>query len=142
MHLRLVHEVPAPVERVFAVVTDVTRRPQWVGMARERSLLGGPVSGEGARYHAVDSMPGRTLEYTQTIDRLEPPRLLEESWDGPIAGRSSIRFSGDDSSTTLDIDAELASPLPDFLSFLEPIARRIAKRTFERDLARLDDLVS
>jgi uncharacterized protein YndB with AHSA1/START domain len=142
MQIEFEYVVAAPVDRVFAVVSDISQRPKWVGIARERSLIGdGPV-GEGAQYRAVDKIPGRTLEYTQTILRLEHNQVFEESWDGPMGGHSLISFHGDDATTTLSIDAEVASPLPGVLSFLEPVARIWAKRTFGQDLDRLDELVA
>lgn len=142
MHVEIEHVVAAPVDRVFAVVSDISRRPEWVGIAQERSLIGdGPV-GEGSQYRAVDKFPGRTVEYTQTIQQLEQGRLLEESWDGPMGGRSLIHFDGDDATAILRIEADVASPLPAALSFLEPLARMWAKRMFGRDLARLSRLVA
>ncbi len=141
MHVDLEHVVAAPVDRVFAVVSDIDQRPNWVGMAQERSRIGdGPV-GAGTQYRAVDKMPGRTATYTQTIERIEPNELFAESWDGPMAGHSIIRFTGDDTSTTLTIAADVATPLPGFLTFLEPALRPVAVRTFKQDLARLSDLV-
>ena len=142
MRVEIQHEVAAPVGRVFATVADITQRPKWVGIAQERSLIGdGPV-GEGSQYRAVDKVPGRTLTYTQTIDRHEQNRLFEESWDGPMGGHSVIRFAGDESTTTMTIEADVASPLPRALFLLEPVARWWARRTFAGDLARLDVLVT
>lgn len=142
MRVEFEHVVAAPVTRVFACVSDISQRPKWVGIARERSLIGDGPAGEGSQYRAVDRVPGRTLTYTQTIDRYEKDRLLEESWDGPMAGRSVIHFDGDHTTTTLRIEADVATPLPPALSFLEPIARRWALRMFNRDLSRLDELLT
>jgi uncharacterized protein YndB with AHSA1/START domain len=142
MRLEIEHVVAAPVERVFAVVSDISRRPNWVGIAQQRSQIGDGPIGEGTQYRAVDKVPGRTLEYTQTIERLEQNQLLEESWGGPMGGHSLIRFHGDDTSTNLTIEAEVASPLPGALSFLEPLARTWAKRMFKQDLDHLNELVA
>lgn len=142
MKVEIEHVVAAPIDRVFTVVSDISQRPNWVGIAQQRSQIGdGPV-GKGTQYHAVDKVPGRTLEYTQSIDRLEQNQLLEESWDGPMGGHSLIRFHGDDTTTSLTIEADVASPLPGALSFLEPLARTWAKRMFRQDLDRLNELVT
>lgn len=141
MKVELEHVVAAPVETVFAVVSDIALRPKWVGIAQERtSIVDGPAAAR-ATYRAVDKVPGRTIEYTQTIERFEPNELLEESWDGPMAGRSTIRFREDQDATAMTIEAEVASPLPKALAFLEPAARAWAMRMFRQDLERLNALV-
>lgn len=141
MKVRLDHEVSAPVGRVFAVVSDITQRPEWVGVAQERSQIGtGPV-GAGTQFRAADKVPGRTLEYTQTIVRSEENRLFEESWDGPMGGHSLIRFQDNDGTTGLTVEADVTLPLPKALSFMNPLAERWAKRTFAADLERLSGLV-
>ena len=142
MEVTLEHVVPEPVEKVFAAVSDISLRPQWVGIARERTIINGDPGAEGAQYRAVDKVPGRTIEYTQTIERVEQNELLEESWGGAMAGRSVIRFHENSGATRMAIEAEVASPLPAALSFLEPLARAWAMRMFRQDLARLDELVS
>ncbi len=142
MKVEIEHVVRAPVARVFAVVSDISLRPNWVGIARERSLIDGEPSAEGTRFRAVDKVPGRTLEYTQTIERLKQNELFEESWDGPMAGRSLIRFHEDGGNTRMSIEAEVASPLPKALSLLEPLARTWAMRMFRQDLARLNKLIT
>ena len=90
----------------------------------------------------MDKIPGRTVTYTQTIERLEPDAVLEESWDGPMQGHTLMRFTDQGGSTRVTIEADVASPVPRALSFLEPVARRWAARMFNQDLARLDDLLS
>lgn len=142
MHFDLEHVVPAPVGRTFDAIADITRRPEWVGIAEQRVPLSEGPPASGARYRAVDRIPGRTVTYTQTIDRLEPDSVLEESWDGPMEGHTLVRFIDEGASTRVTIEADVASPVPRALSFLEPVARRWAVRVFSRDLARLDDLVA
>jgi len=138
MQFQLDHVVAAPVDEVFEAVSDISQRPKWVGIAQERTQIGdGPV-GAGTQFRAVDKVPGRTLEYIQTIDRIEENQFLEESWDGPMGGHSEIRFQDNGVTTTLSVVADVSLPVP---SFLSPLAKRWATRTFRKDLERLSRLV-
>lgn len=142
MRFEISYPMNAPRERVFEILSDISRRPEWVGIASQRSQIGEVESGAGSTYRAVDKIPGRTLEYVQTIDRMDAPRLLEESWDGPMGGRSLIRLEGEGAQTTVVVEADVASPVPRQLGFLEPLFRAWARRTFRQDLDRLSGLVA
>jgi uncharacterized protein YndB with AHSA1/START domain len=40
MQVEIEHVVEAPFGRVFAVISDITQRPDWVGIAQQRSQIG------------------------------------------------------------------------------------------------------
>ncbi len=140
MRVALEHVVDAPIEQVFAVVADITQRPSWVGVALERTKTTDDPIGAGSEYQAVDKMPGRRVEYSQRIETYEPPTRLEESWGGPMAGRSSITFTEAGTATRMSIEAELKVPLP--LSLVPPLGRALARSMFKRDLARLNAILA
>lgn len=140
MQVSLEHVSPAPVDRTFAVVSDIARRPSWVGVASERTrIVDGPV-GAGAEYRAVDRFPGRRVEYVQRVERFVPNELFEESWDGPMSGRSTIRFRDEGDGTRLVIDADITLPRP--LSLVPTLARVLGRLAIKVDLRRLDRVVA
>ena len=140
MRVVLEHVLKAPIERAFSVVADITQRPKWVGVAVERTkVTDGPV-GAGSEYRAVDKMPGRRVEYTQTVETYEPPSRFVESWGGPMAGRSSITFSEAAEGTRMSIDADLTLPPP--VSLVPPLGRALARTMIKKDLARLQAVLA
>lgn len=139
MHVSLERVLPAPVETTYDLVADITRRPEWVGIARQRTRIGEGPPAAGAEYRAVDKMPGRTVEYTQRIDRYEPHSVFAESWGGPMAGTSIMRFADENGATRLQIEADLTIPPP--FRLLPAVARAVGSRVIGRDLDRLETLL-
>ncbi len=140
MIVELEHVVDQPVDRVFALVSDIGRRPDWSSAPVERTkLTEGPI-GVGARYRAVDKVPGRRLEFTQEITEYEPNRLLVEAWDGPLAGVGTTRFEADGDSTRLNMRFEL-NPAG-LLKYLAPLMTGSMIRRFKKDLDGLGDLIA
>lgn len=140
MRVELDHMVPAPVERVFAVVSDISARPRWVGIAAERTPLDDTPIGVGKRYHAVDSLPGRRLSHLHQIDVYEPHERFGESWDGPMGGHSVITFASQGGGTRITVTTEMSPPAP--LDRVPALARRVAMFNIRRDLRRLDRLLT
>lgn len=139
MHVSLQRVLPAPVEKTYELVADITRRPEWVGIAQSRTRIGEGPPVTGAEYRAIDKMPGRTVEYTQRIDRHEPHSVFSESWDGPMAGTSTMHFADENGSTRLQVEADLTIPRP--FSALPAVARALGSFAIGRDLKRLEALL-
>lgn len=140
MIVELEHVVDLPVERVFALLSDIGRRPEWSSAPVERiKLTDGPL-GVGTRYRAVDKIPGRRLEFTQEITGYEPNRLLVESWDGPLAGVGTTQFAAEGTSTRLNMRFEINPSGP--LKFLAPLMTGSMVRGFKKDLDGLGSILA
>jgi uncharacterized protein YndB with AHSA1/START domain len=138
--VELEHVVAQPVEQVFGLLADIERRPEWSTAPVERTkLTEGPV-GVGSRYHAVDKIPGRRLEFTQEIVEYEPNRLLVESWDGPLAGAGTTHFHADGDSTRLAMRFEI-HPTGVFKVFA-PLMTGPMIRGFKKDLDNLESILA
>jgi uncharacterized protein YndB with AHSA1/START domain len=126
-----------PVERVFPVMADIERRPEWVALALERtSLTDGPV-GAGSRYRATDQYPGRRAEFVHEITAYEPNRLLGESWGGPLPGQMITRFVEDGASTKLIVSMEI-NPSGN-LKFVAPLMKGWLVRALMKDYRKLEE---
>ena len=140
MKVDIEHVVDQPVEPVFALMADIGRRPEWVTPAVERTPLSdGPV-GVGSRYRAVSSYPGRKATFVQEITAYEPNRLLEEEWDGPMAGKGTTRFVDEQGSTRVIMHMEINPS--GFLRFLGPLVSGWATRAIKKDLVRLEEILT
>src|SRR3954447_17632117 len=60
--------VDAPVERVWELIGDVNRHPEWWPRVEEVQC---DLLAEGCTYRQVTKIPGRTLETTFSIERLD-----------------------------------------------------------------------
>lgn len=140
MIVELEHVVDQPLGRVFAVLSDIERRPEWSSAPVERTkITEGPI-GVGTRYQAVDKVSGRRLEFIQEITGYEPNRLLIESWDGPLAGEGTTRFEAEGDSTRLEMRFEIKPTGP--LKYLAPLMTGSMIRGFKKDLDGLGALIA
>lgn len=87
--LRSRWRIAAPVEAVWAVLTDVPAWPQWwPNLCAVEPLAAGAADGTGAvyRYHWRARLPYR-LQFTLQVTRVEPPQRLEGRACGQLDGR-------------------------------------------------------
>jgi len=76
-------EIDAPAQRIFDIVLDYPRMHEWYPRCRVEVIGGGSVA-EGARLRHQLSPPGSPVRsrFTRTIERIDPPRAIEERYDG------------------------------------------------------------
>lgn len=140
MIVELEHVVEQPIDRVFALLSDIGRRPDWSSAPVERTkLTEGPI-GVGTRYQAVDKVPGRRLEFIQEITEYEPNRLLVESWNGPLGGVGTTRFEEDGDSTRLSMHFDIKAT--GVMKYLAPLMTGSMIRGFKKDLDGLGELIA
>jgi uncharacterized protein YndB with AHSA1/START domain len=132
--------VGRPVERVFARMAQIERRPEWVALALERTpLTDGPV-GVGSRYRATDQYPGRRAEFVQEITAYEPNQLLGESWGGPMAGHGTTRFVEDGGTTRLIVSMGINPS--GVLRFVAPLMKGWLVRELKKDYGRFEQAMA
>jgi uncharacterized protein YndB with AHSA1/START domain len=126
--------IDAPPERVWRMITDVTRMGEWSPVTYKCEWLGGATEPEvGARFKGYNKMPPARWWTTCEITALEPGKVFEfRTIDGTFnigsRGREMTRwryeFEPEDIGTRLTETYE-ASFIPALLRVPEQIARRI-----------------
>ena len=139
MIVELEHVVDQPIDLVFALLSDIGRRPDWSSAPVVRTKLTEGSIGVGSRWQAVDKVPGRRLEFIQQIIEYVPNHLLVESWDGPLAGEGRTRFEADGDSTRLSMRFDI-NPTG-VLKYLAPLMTGSMIRGFKKDLDGLGELI-
>ncbi len=87
-------EIDAPAQTLFDIVLDYPGMREWYPRYRIDVIGGGDVV-EGARLRHELSPPGSPVKsrFTRTIQRIEPPKSIEESYDdGDLVGRGRWEF--------------------------------------------------
>ena len=98
--------IPAPVARVWEVVADAERLPEWYARAARVEVLEG--TGLGRRQRLSSQWQGQDSEVDQLITAFEPGRLLEWRHEAErLGGRPAPRFA---SETVLRIKLEAQGP--------------------------------
>jgi uncharacterized protein YndB with AHSA1/START domain len=144
--------IEAPPERVWLVVSDVTRWPEWFTEAERCEVLSG--SGVGQRQRMYGHARGKATEIDSVITFWTPPTLLRwhheaERVDGQpgsvvfakdATAQISIDLVGDgDSLVTYRLELEAGSVRNQFM--LRVLAPRPIGKSFETSLAQLAALV-
>jgi uncharacterized protein YndB with AHSA1/START domain len=87
-------EIDAPAEKLFEIVLDYPRMHEWYPRYRVEVIGGGDVV-EGTRLSHELSPRGAPVKsrFTRTIQRIDPPKAIEESYDGgDLVGRGRWEF--------------------------------------------------
>jgi uncharacterized protein YndB with AHSA1/START domain len=136
-------EIDAPVERVWAILADIERQPEWMHDLREVRLLTPPPVRVGTRAVGRVQAFGIAVEDPIEITIFEPPVRYAIRHDGFVTGSGDIRLvlEGDAASgpTLVTWEEVLRPPLLPHLGAL--VLAALFRPIFERDLERLAGLV-
>ena len=78
MHVQAAITIDRPINEVFAYLSDIERRSQWVGSTlATQKTSDGPV-GLGATHVAKGKILGRRLELAWEITAYEPPHTIQQ----------------------------------------------------------------
>ncbi|TAJ99168.1 MAG: hypothetical protein EPO36_12810 [Chloroflexota bacterium] len=143
MPIRTSIEIDAPIERVWAVLADVERQPEWMHDLREVRLLTPPPVGVGTRAVGTVQALGIAVEDPIEVTVFEPPVRYAIRHEGFVAGGGDIRLVADgagDLATTLVTWEETLVPrvLPHLGAL---VLAAVFRPIFQRDLERLAGLV-
>jgi ribosome-associated toxin RatA of RatAB toxin-antitoxin module len=115
--------IAASPERVYEVVTDFERYPEWGADVKEATVLERDGEGRGTKVAYRVAAMGRSARYSLAYDYSQAPRLL--SWvlaEGDIMRKldGHYRFAavdGDENATdvTYELEVDLVVPLPGFI---------------------------
>ncbi len=143
MRLEVVQDVAAPRERVWAVLTEWERQPEWMLDAKEVHVLTPERTGEGVTLRCPTNLMGITVQDVMRVTGWEEPSYLEVTHLGKIiTGYGAFELAELDPATTrITWWEEIDPPLGAFgewgaSTFVLPIIRRIFARSL-RGLAEL-----
>jgi hypothetical protein len=95
-------EIQAPAQALFDIILDYPRIHEWYSRYQAEVIGGGAVA-EGARIRHEISPPRSPVKtrFTRTIQRIEPGKEIEESYDeGDLVGQGRWVFESVDSTTS------------------------------------------
>ena len=133
--------VAAPVERVWAVTTDLAGSPQAVSGIEAVEVLTPGDFGVGTRWRETRTMLGRSATEEMTVTAVEPQRSYTTE-----AARPGVRYlstvsvapAGDGSELIMTFGARPTSAMTRVLGAVTgPLARRALTKAMEKDLADL-----
>lgn len=131
--------VDAPAERVFGLVVDLARAPEWQGSVEQVELEGDDEVRVGTRGREVRRFAGRRSEGRFEVVELVPnERLAISSSGGGVDGTARFRLAPRNGETTVRLSLELRIGGP--LRFLAGAARGRIEREVASDLERLKRL--
>lgn len=138
----LTEHVDAPVEEVFAYLSDPTKELEWVSSAREREIVEGE-GDKGTRFRAVDQFLGKRIEFLYEVTKHDSPdRYAFRTVEGPFPGEIDVILSPEGGGTTLTYAAKAEAGFKGLFGKLtDPIVTRIFERDTSADLAKLKALV-
>ena len=126
--------VARPISEVFSYWADLERAGEWSGPVIERSKLGDAPVGVGTRYHAIDRLPGRRVEFTLEITAYEPAERMAAMCTKPVRGSWEATFEEVADGTRLHVLAVFEPS--GLMRLLTPPLAVWARRRIEKDLAK------
>ncbi|MGH2451893.1 MAG: SRPBCC family protein [Candidatus Limnocylindria bacterium] len=129
-----------PVEEVFAFVTDMERRPQWMsGVEELRWTSDGPPR-VGSTFRTVRRAMGRRMESDSVLTAYEPnSKYSYKTTGGPFSMEVTATFEAVQDGTEYRVFAQ--GGLSGVFTIVAPVLGRMVKRDLETDLSNLKDLL-
>jgi uncharacterized protein YndB with AHSA1/START domain len=129
--------VDAPLERVWTVLSEIERQPEWMHDLKEVRLTTPPPVGVGTRGVGRVRVMGISVEDPVEVTAFEPPTHFAIRHEGLVAGTGDIRLApgADGTTTVVTWDETLTPPvLPHLGGFVLGL---VFEPIFRRDLERL-----
>jgi uncharacterized protein YndB with AHSA1/START domain len=102
--------ISAPVEKVFAYVTDPLATPEWLVGATEVTDVTG--SGVGQHYHWKYNMLGVPLRGETTVSEHVPNERRVTEGKGGVTSTWTFTFAPHEGGTKLDLELDYTIPVP------------------------------
>jgi uncharacterized protein YndB with AHSA1/START domain len=117
-------QLQAPIERVWAALSDLEQLPAWYPAIQEvQTLTAGDPDGVGSRVrYLIKGRLPMQLAFEATIARVKPPRELELRAEGDLAGTGRWELQQQDEVTTVRYLWEVQTTRP-WMNVLAPVAR-------------------
>ena len=133
--------IDAPIERVWNVLADIERQPEWMDEMKSVRMTTPPPTGVGSRGEATVRIFGISVTDPVTITEFEPPHRLAVRHEGLFTGGGSITLESgvDGSSTIVRWEETLIPPLLPHLGAM--LQRPVLAIIFQQDLHNLRTLI-
>ena len=137
MQVTIEHLIPHPVDRVYAVLTDPSRRAEWQENTSDVRLVSDGAVAVGTRWTEEQRGVGHV---EAEITALEPGRVYAERGDSSSGtGRVTVTLTPDGDTTRLVMEVELS--LKGFKRAMEPIVAPMVRAQMPKDLDRLSAIL-
>jgi carbon monoxide dehydrogenase subunit G len=108
--IRLVETIPAPIDRVWAELSDLGSHAEWMADAAQVDFEGGPQSGPGARMKVATSIgPFRVTDSMTVVEWIERSSIVVEH-TGSVSGTGRFDLAPDPVGTMLTWTEDLVFP--------------------------------
>ena len=132
--------IAAPIERVWQILADIERQPEWMHDLRNVRLTTPPPVGVGTQATGRVQVFGIAVEDPVEITAFDAPSHFAIRHGGTFTGSGDIRLAAEpDGSTTVAWDEVLVAPVLPHLGGL--VLAMVFWPIFQRDLERLAALV-
>ena len=126
-------EIAAPPERVWEVLIDPERRPQYNVSIVEVHDPSGPLDQVGSAYDAVAKVYGRRIEGRWEVTEVSPMRKIVQRGSGGAGANATVNGtiepSGEGTRAAVEVDYQLPA------GFLGEVANKLfVERSVERDV--------
>jgi uncharacterized membrane protein len=129
-----------PLAGVAAYMIDPGHDPTWIGGVREVRMETPPPLAPGSRVARVAHFLGRRVEYVNEVTELDPERVLDmRSVKAPFPMRVTYSFEASDGSTI--VRNRVRGAPGGFFSLFGPLLGPLVKRSVQKDLERLRDVL-
>ena len=129
--------IDAPIDRVWAVLSDIERQPEWMHDMKSVRLLTPPPHGAGTRGEATVRVFGIAVTDPVTVTEWTPPNRFGVRHEGAFTGggRFVLEPGADGTTTIIRWDETLVAPVLPRLA--DPVLRLVFGPIFQADLHRL-----
>lgn len=129
--------IDAPVDRVFAYVTNPVNLPDWlVSLTEVRDVTG---SGLGQRHHWTYKMVGVPLRGETTISEHVPNKRWVTESKGGATSTFTFAFAPHEGGTKVDLDIEYSIPIPVLGKLAEKLVLKRNQSEIELSMENLKD---
>jgi len=138
MRLHLSHTIAQPAPRVFALLSDPRRRPEWQASITAVDMLDAGEPRVGMRW---SERPHGVVRFAMQITAFERDRIWAEQFESPlVAGSIQLGFEPASAAAT-ELDVVVTLELRGPLKWTAPLTRVLLSREVRRDLRRAEQVL-
>ena len=131
-----------PVAEVAAYMIDPGNDPSWIGGVREVRMETAPPLQVGSRVARVASFLGRRVEYVNEVTEFDAERVLDmRSVKAPFPMRVTYSFESAAGGAETIVRNRVRGAPGGFFALFGPLLAPLVKRSVQKDLERLRDLL-
>ncbi len=129
--------ISAPVEKVFAYVTDPLATPEWLVGATEVTEVTG--SGVGQHYHWKYNMLGIPLRGETTVSEHVPNERRVTNSKGGATSTWTLTFAPHEGGTKLDLELDYTIPVPVLGKLAEQLVLKRNRREADMSMQNIKE---